>query len=68
MVAAEVELKSPLSPFSKGEFTPCNSHPSLSKRGRGDFSDGMTRELHKANFWHSTPVQPAEKIFGADGI
>jgi hypothetical protein len=26
-----------LSPFSKGEFSPWDSNPSLEKRGRGDF-------------------------------
>jgi hypothetical protein len=38
MAAAEVELKSPCGALSsKGEISPWNSHPSLAKRGRGDF-------------------------------
>jgi hypothetical protein len=46
MAAAEGELKSPCyPPFSKGEFSPWDSHPSLEKRGRGDFLGELGREL-----------------------
>jgi hypothetical protein len=34
-----------VSPFSEGEFSPWTSHPSLEKRGRGDFWAEWGREL-----------------------
>jgi hypothetical protein len=50
MVAAELELKSPLFPlFQRGEFSPWDSNPSLEKRGRGDFQ-GESRVNYAKNF------------------
>ena len=50
MAATEVELKSPFVPFSKGEFSPCDSHPSLPKRGSvaEENLQGRSNEAKKA--------------------
>jgi hypothetical protein len=54
-MVAECELKSPFfPPFSKGEFSPWASHPSLEKRGRGDFFGGIEAGNYVANFSYRT--------------
>jgi hypothetical protein len=53
MTVTEIALKSPSvtlvsgphTPFSKGEFFPVRSNPSLEKRGRGDFGRNEVGEL-----------------------
>jgi hypothetical protein len=57
MATAGVELESPfVSLFSKGDFSQCDSYPSLPKRGRGDFSDGTIRELQSQLLGQNTDV------------
>jgi hypothetical protein len=43
-----------LSPFFKGGISPWDINPSLEKRRRGDFSDGMTPELYIELLGHDT--------------
>jgi hypothetical protein len=49
IAAAEVELKSPVSPFSKGDSFPWATNPSMEK-GKGDFWTEYSGS-YAANFW-----------------
>jgi hypothetical protein len=76
MAAAEVELKSPFCPpFSKGEFSPWASHPSLEKhalsrvegRGRGDFWVGLFRVSYEKLFTtEAQSSQSSENFFNQE--
>jgi hypothetical protein len=46
MIAAKVELKSPIIPLSqRGNFFAKTSEPLFGKEGKGRFSDAIMREL-----------------------
>ncbi len=57
MAAAEVELKSPCSPLSKGDSSPWTRNPLFEKKGR--FSEEC-RGNYAANFWYGTLVWEPE--------